>query len=56
VRLRAALPPVLLVASALAGRAADAPDFVREVRPILAAHCFNCHGFDAGARSLTGDR
>ncbi len=49
-RLRAALPPVLLVASALAGRAADAPDFVREVRPILAAHCFNCHGFDAGAR------
>jgi len=50
VRLPAVLPPILLAASVLAGRAADAPDFVREVRPILATHCFNCHGFDAGAR------
>ena len=26
------------------------PDFSREVRPILAAHCFKCHGQDAGSR------
>ena len=26
------------------------PDFAREVRPILASHCFKCHGQDAGAR------
>lgn len=49
-RLPAVLPLLLLAASTVAGRAADTPDFIREVRPILAAHCFNCHGFDAGAR------
>src|SRR5205823_1034404 len=31
-------------------RAADGPDFNREVRPILAAHCFKCHGPDDKAR------
>lgn len=25
-------------------------DFTREARPILAAHCFKCHGMDEGAR------
>lgn len=30
--------------------AASAVDFTREVRPILAAHCFKCHGMDDGAR------
>jgi hypothetical protein len=25
-------------------------DFTREVRPILAGHCFKCHGMDEGAR------
>jgi hypothetical protein len=25
-------------------------DFSREVRPILAGHCFKCHGMDEGAR------
>jgi hypothetical protein len=44
---------VLLLSSA-AGYAAPAAsrplDFDREVRPILADHCFACHGFDAGKR------
>jgi len=30
--------------------AEDAPDFNREVRPILATHCFTCHGPDANTR------
>ena len=30
--------------------AAPAPDFQREVRPILADHCFACHGPDAAKR------
>jgi len=29
---------------------AGTPDFIREVRPILATHCFNCHGPDPGSR------
>lgn len=31
-------------------REASVPDFNRDVRPILADHCFACHGFDADAR------
>lgn len=30
--------------------AAGAPDFAREVRPILSSYCFKCHGQDAGSR------
>ena len=30
--------------------AEPAPDFNREVRPILSNHCFHCHGPDAGSR------
>ena len=32
------------------GRAHETPDFTREVRPILADHCFSCHGPDAAGR------
>ena len=39
-----------LACSAAPARAADAPDFNRDVRPILAAKCFKCHGPDDGAR------
>src|SRR5436189_86427 len=31
-------------------RSAPHVDFDREVRPILAGHCFACHGFEAGKR------
>jgi hypothetical protein len=37
----------LAVSSVLA---AVAPDFLRDVRPILANHCFKCHGPDDAAR------
>ncbi|MGD9724106.1 MAG: PSD1 and planctomycete cytochrome C domain-containing protein [Pirellulales bacterium] len=48
---------------AAAARAAEAPDFAREVQPILAAHCYECHGpekqesglrLDGGAALLAG--
>jgi hypothetical protein len=46
----------LTVGLALAGAATNAqaqgPDFNREVRPILAQHCFKCHGPDDGQRKV----
>ncbi len=45
--------PGSLVACLLLGRltgAEPAPDFNRDVRPILSNHCFLCHGPDAGTR------
>ena len=39
-----------LIAVAIAADSARAVDFSRDVRPILAAHCFNCHGRDPHSR------
>lgn len=41
----------VVIVSGFAAHAADTvPDFNREVRPILANHCWNCHGPDEHAR------
>jgi mono/diheme cytochrome c family protein len=40
----------VLLLSAAASRAAAPVDFNRDVRPVLAEHCFACHGSDASAR------
>src|SRR6185436_2840553 len=41
---------LVLACGATPAAAADAPDFNRDVRPILAARCFKCHGPDDAAR------
>lgn len=45
---------IVAISGVLIGRAqapaTRMPDFNREVRPILAQHCFKCHGPDAGQR------
>lgn len=41
---------VCLLSVAGSVRAAEAPSFARDVRPILARYCFKCHGPDDGQR------
>ena len=41
---------VLMIGSAYSQSSSGQPDFNRDVRPILAAKCFTCHGPDEQAR------
>src|SRR5262245_33363987 len=47
----AVLPVVALLSSLPATGADAAPDFLRDVRPILAEHCLKCHGPDEAERA-----
>src|SRR5262245_7943919 len=47
-RIFSGLALMFLMAGPVAG--ADAPDFIRDVRPILSRSCFKCHGPDDQAR------
>jgi len=47
---RGLLPLVFIAVAATNARAAPPPDFQRDVQPIFAEHCAECHGLDADNR------
>lgn len=47
---RVGMPLVCVLAWLACSAAGEVPDFNREVQPILAKHCFACHGPDENAR------
>ena len=61
-------PPFLvafLVLLTVAARAAEPVDYLKDIKPVLAAHCYNCHGasqqkaglrLDTATLALTGGR
>ncbi len=49
-RMRVLSPVILVGLCAHLGAATGAPDFTKEVRPILSRYCFKCHGPDDKAR------
>ncbi|MDA0835428.1 MAG: hypothetical protein O3A29_19310, partial [Planctomycetota bacterium] len=42
--------PLFLVLAGVAARGDESLTFNRDIRPILAANCFACHGLDAKHR------
>src|SRR5436190_9015055 len=49
-RARIVIPVIVSLMGLARPALADAVDFSRDVLPILSAHCFACHGPDAGKR------
>ncbi|MEZ6130627.1 MAG: DUF1553 domain-containing protein [Planctomycetaceae bacterium] len=47
---RSVLFPMFLMSGGCVALAADPPQYNRDIRPILAEHCFACHGADSASR------
>src|SRR5205085_5190128 len=45
----------VMCAGTIVARAADSPDFIREIQPIFAQHCVKCHGAEKQKGGLRFD-